>query len=608
MQQDAALLQEYLTECDELVQGLDQDLVRLETAPEDPDVLNRVFRAFHTIKGTSGFMGLTQIVELTHHAEDVLNLLRKGERKVNRRTMDVLLAVLDQLRRMLADLRNQTPKLYELGTLLGSLRQIQEGESANDRPMLGEILVAQKVITHAERAAVLEEAVTSERKLGEVLVEKKLASPSQVREALQQQAATPEPRAEGARTIRVDVAKLDALVNLVGELVLERNRLQQLQRDWSQMRIAAEKFTPAFTQSAARLSFLTEELQAASLRTRMVPIDMTFRRFPRLVRDLAISLGKEVDLEIHGEETELDKTVVEEIADPLMHLVRNALDHGIERPEERAAKGKPRKGTVRLEARQEGDHIIVQVSDDGAGIDPQRIAGKAVEKGLVTAERVRSMSAREILDLIFLPGFSTAEQVSDVSGRGVGMDVVRTNLERLNGVIEVHSEPGHGSLVTLRLPLTLAILPALLVEAEGDTYALPLRSVVEAIRVPAQEVHRVESSEVLRLRDRVIPLVRARSLFGSSETPAGPGEAASREAQLCAVIIGVGEKRVGLVVDRLIGQEETVIKPLGSYLRHIPGVAGATIGGDGRVRLILDPGAIAGASDDSALLLERTTA
>jgi two-component system chemotaxis sensor kinase CheA len=607
MQQDAALLQEYLTECDELVQGLDQDLVRLETAPEDPDVLNRVFRAFHTIKGTSGFMGLTQIVELTHHAEDVLNLLRKGERKVNRRTMDVLLAVLDQLRRMLADLRNQTPKLYELGTLLGSLRQIQEGQPGDDRPMLGEILVAQKVITHAEREAVLEEAVTSERKLGEVLVEKKLASPSQVREALQQQAAA-EPRAEGARTIRVDVAKLDALVNLVGELVLERNRLQQLQRDWTQQRVGAEKFAGAFAQSAARVSFLTEELQAASLRTRMVPIDMTFRRFPRLVRDLAISLGKEVDLEIRGEETELDKTVVEEIADPLMHLVRNALDHGIERPAERAAKGKPRKGTVRLEARQEGDHIIVQVSDDGAGIDPQRIARKAAEKGLVSAERARAMSAREILDLIFLPGFSTAEQVSDVSGRGVGMDVVRTNLERLNGVIEVQSEPGQGARVTLRLPLTLAILPALLVEAEGDTYALPLRSVIEAIRVPAREVHRVESSEVLRLRERVIPLVRARKLFGSGNGLAEEEEAGAGEAQLCAVIIGVGEKRVGLVVDRLVGQEETVIKPLGSYLKHIPGVAGATIGGDGRVRLILDPGAIAGASDDSALLLERTIA
>ncbi len=607
MLQDAGLLQDYLAECDELLQRLDQDLVSLETAPDDKEVLNRVFRAFHTIKGTSGFMGLTQIVELTHHAEDVLNLLRKGEGKINRRTMDVLLAVHDQLRRMIGDIRNQSPKLYELGTLLGSLKQIQEADATDDRPMLGEIMVAQKVITHAEREAALQEAVLHDRKLGEVLVEKQLASPSQIREALQQQAASAEPRAEAVRTIRVDVSKLDALINLVGEMVLERNRLHKLTHDFALQRIAAEKFESALGQSAARIDFLTDELQGASLRTRMVPIDMTFRRFPRLVRDVSIALGKEVELVITGEDTELDKTVVEEIADPLVHLVRNALDHGIERPEVREKRGKPRKGTVRLEARQEGDNILVQVSDDGGGIDLERVKQKAIEKGLATPERLRAMNQREVLDLIFLPGFSTAEQVSDVSGRGVGMDVVRTNLDRLNGVIEVESEAGLGSTVTLRLPLTLAILPALLVRAEQDVYALPLRSVMEAIRIPAKEVHRVESSEVLRLRDRVIPLVRAERMFGRAGA-AGNGNGHAPAEFLCVVVIGVGEKRVGLVVDELLGQEETVIKPLGSYLKHIPGVAGATIGGDGRVRLILDPGAVAGASDDSAALLERMNA
>ena len=609
MLQDAELLQDYLVECDELLQRLDQDLVSLETAPDEREVLNRVFRAFHTIKGTSGFMGLTQIVELTHHAEDVLNLLRKGGRTINRRTMDVLLAVLDQLRRMLADIRHQTPKVYELGTLLGSLRQIQETGAAEDRPMLGEIMVAQRVITHAERETALEEAVLNDRKLGEVLVERQLASPSQVREALQQQAAPAEPRAEAARTIRVEVAKLDTLVNLVGEMVLERNRLQQLTRDLALQRIAAEKFEATLGQSAARIDFLTDELQAATLRTRMVPIDMTLRRFPRLVRDVAFALGKEVELIIRGEDTELDKTVVEEIADPLVHLVRNALDHGIERPDLRVERGKPRKGTVRLEARQEGDHILVQVSDDGGGIDLERVKQKAIEKGLASAERVRGMNKREILDFIFLPGFSTAEQVSDVSGRGVGMDVVRTNLEKLNGVIELESEAGRGSMVTLRLPLTLAILPALLVRVESDIYALPLRSVMEAIRVPAREVHRVEHTEVLRLRERVVPLVRAERLFGRRQGSGnGNGNGHAANEMLCVVVIGVGEKRVGLVVDELLGQEETVIRPLGSYLKHIPGVAGATIGGDGRVRLILDPGAVAGASEDSAALLERMSA
>jgi len=597
MNQDAALLQEYLTECEELLQRLDQDLVALETAEDDQKILNRIFRAFHTIKGTSGFMGFTQIVELTHHAEDVLNLLRKGERKVTRRTMDVMLSVLDQLRHMQTDVRNGSSRIYELGPLLGNLRQLQEGQDTPPRPTVGEIMVAQRVITHEERSAALEQAVRTDRKLGEVLVENKLASESQVREALQQQAASLEARGS-ARTIRVDVTKLDALVNLVGELVLERNRLTQLQRDLANQRLTAEKFEAAFTQSTARLAFITEELQSASLKTRMVPIDMTFRRFPRLVRDVALSLGKEVDLIIRGEDTELDKTVVEEIADPLVHLVRNSLDHGVEAPAVREAQGKPRKGTVILEARQEGDHIIVQVSDDGAGIDPEKIGRKAVEKGLLSVERARDLSRRELMDLIFLPGFSTAEKVSDVSGRGVGMDVVRTNLERLNGVIELDSQPGRGTIVTLRLPLTLAILPALLVKVSQETYAVPLRSVLEAVHVRSNEVHVVEGCEILRLRDRVMPLQRLRRVFGVEGRDQGLDPAASPAAPgkdiLCVVVIAVGEKRYGLVVDELLGQEETVIKPLSSYLKKVPGLSGATIGGDGHVRLIIDPTGIAG--------------
>lgn len=596
LNQDAALLQEYLTECDELLQRLDQDLVALETAADDEKILNRIFRAFHTIKGTSGFMGFNQIVELTHHAEDVLNLLRKGERKVTRRAMDVLLSVLDQLRHMQNDVRNNTPRVYELGTLLGNLRQLQEG-AEDARPTVGEILVAQRVITHQERAAALQESVLADKKLGQVLVEQKLASESQVREALQQQAA-PDARTATSRTIRVDVTKLDALVNLVGELVLERNRLTQLQRDLDLRRISGDKFEDAFAQATARLTFITEELQSASLKTRMVPIDMTFRRFPRLTRDVSLSLGKEVDLIIRGEDTELDKTVVEEIADPLVHLLRNALDHGIELPDVREAHGKPRKGTVALEARQEGDHIIVQVSDDGAGIDPQKIGRKAVEKGLMQADRIQSMTRSEMLELVFLPGFSTAEKVSDVSGRGVGMDVVRTNIERLNGVIEIESEVGRGSKVTLRLPLTLAILPALLVQVSQETYAVPLRSVLEAVRVHPTELHMVEGSEILRLRDRVLPVQRLRRVFGVEGAAAGSAQESEKtsgsDEPLCIVVIAVGEKRYGLVVDALLGQEETVIKPLSSYLRKVPGLSGATIGGDGHVRLIIDPTGIAG--------------
>ncbi len=594
MANDAGLLREYLVECEELLQQLDQDLVALESAPASADLLNRIFRAVHTIKGTSGFMGFTPIVGLAHHAEDVLNLLRKGERKFTRRVMDLLLRSLDNFRHMMRDVRAGGLQTYALEDLFSALKALAQGQPEPDRPRLGEIMVVQNVINHQELSASLAEASQSvpPKKLGEVLVEKQLATENQVKEALDRQAGAPGAR-DSARTLRVDVAKIDDLVNLVGELVLERNRLLQLSRDFSAQAIPAEKFEAALTHSAARLSFITGELQTASLKTRMVPIDMVFRKFPRLVRDIARNLGKDVELLISGEHTELDKTVVEEIGDPLVHLVRNALDHAIEPAAVRLARGKPAAGVIRLSAQQEGEYIVISVSDDGAGIDPQRIVRKALEKGLVTEERLRSMTPQEILDLIFLPGFSTVEKVSDLSGRGVGMDVVRTNLKKLNGVATLESAVGVGTTVTLRLPLTLAILPALLVRVAEETYVLPLHSVVETLRVRPIEVHRIEDREVLRVRDSVIPLVRLRERFRLQQTQDGDGK-----GFLCVVIVVVGQRRIGLIVDQLLGQEETVIKPLDGSVGHIPGLAGATIGGDGRVRLILDPTAIARNRDE----------
>ena len=395
-----------------------------------------------------------------------------------------------------------------------------------------------------------------------------------------------------AQTMRVDVRKLDELINLVGELVLERNRLYQLSRELSMGRLEMQDLTEAFSQSTARLSFITEELQAAGLRARMVPIDTVFRKFPRLVRDVAHNLKKEVDLLVSGEDTELDKTMVEMIGDPLVHLVRNSLDHGLELPDVRESAGKPRKGTIRLEARQEGDQIIISVADDGAGIDPARIAKKAMEKGLVTADRLRTMTTREILDFVFLPGFSTAEKISDLSGRGVGMDVVRSNLTKLNGTIELESKLGAGTTVFLRLPLTLAILPVLLVEVGNEIYALPLRSVVETARIRATELHRFEGSELLHLRGETVPLLRLRQIFKVQYR-------ADEKGSDKVVILGIGEKRIALLVDNLIGQESTVIKPLGSYLHHCSGIAGATISGDGRVRLVLDPADLLASASNS---------
>jgi two-component system, chemotaxis family, sensor kinase CheA len=568
--QDVSLLQDFLTECDELLEQLNQDLVAIESSPEDNELLNRIFRAFHTIKGTSGFMGFRDIVAITHQAEDVLNLMRKGERKVTHRATDVFLNVLDQLRRMLDDVRQGAPREYELGELLGRVHQLMELDEPH-RPMLGEILVADGTISHAERREALQQAVETGQRLGQVLIEKQVATPDQIRESLEKQAVVTGDVREAARTIRVDVNKLDELVNLTGELVLERNRMAQLTRDFSVRRFSSEEFERLISESSSRLSFVTEELQAASLKTRMVPIDVVFRRFPRMIRDLSNSLGKEVSLVIRGGDTELDKTIVEEIADPIVHLIRNSLDHGIEPPSAREKAGKPRKGTMRLEARPEGDFIIVQIEDDGAGIDPERIATKAVEKGIVTFESVKAMTHREILDLIFLPGFSTAEKTSDISGRGVGMDVVRTNMKKLNGIVELDSEVGRGTKVTLKLSLTLAILPVLLVRVGEATYALPLRSVSEILRVDAHQIHEGDTGEMLHVRNQIIPVGRLATVLNLDRT------LIKSDARLRVVVIAIGERKLGLVVDDFLGQEETVIKPLGSQLGHVSGVAGSTI-------------------------------
>jgi len=585
MAQDASLITDFLTECDELLGQLDQDLIALEAAPQDADLVNRVFRAFHTVKGTSGFMGFKDVVSLTHQAEDLLNLMRKGERPVTRPAIDAFLSVLDQLRRMLNDIRLNTPKTYDISSLLGRLR-ILAAPPAPDRPMLGEILVVEGTISHSEQQEALQHSIATRQKFGQALIEKKLATPQQVDEALSKQAAANDVK-EVARTIRVDVNKLDDLVNLTGELVLERNRIAQICRDFTSHRYAEEVFQEALNASSRRLSLITEQLQQASLKTRMLPIDVVFRRFPRMVRDLANKLGKEVALEIRGEDTELDKTIVEEIADPLVHLIRNSLDHGLEEPAARQAAGKPKQGMLRLEARQEGDYILIQVSDDGKGIDARRVAAKAIEKGVVTARAAADMTEREMLDMIFLPGFSTAEKTSDISGRGVGMDVVRTNLKKLNGSVELDSAVGRGATVTLKLPLTLAILPVLLVKASGETYALPLRCVSEIVRVAVSDVHRSDSGEILRVRNQILPLGRVQRIFHHAVSNG------NEEGHLRIVVLSIAEKKLGLVVDEFLGQEETIVRPLSSQLGHLPGVAGGTITGEGNIRLILDPAGLA---------------
>jgi two-component system chemotaxis sensor kinase CheA len=582
--QDPAMISDFLVESEELLQGMDQDMVLLESTPNDDSLLNRIFRALHTIKGTSGFLGFEPLVRLGHQAEDVLNDLRRHEIPLTRHLMDVLLAVRDQIGRILADIRAGGLKTYDLEALLAELKAMRAATATESTSASAP--VENPLDTYVEASPAIPNAIPNEVPPPQIIEDtfgaKTDAAPTPPAQSI-------EPNADAAKTMRVDVRKLDEFINLVGELVLERNRLTRLASDAGLGRISGDELHAVLSQSTGRLSFITEELQTAGLKARMVPIDTVFRKFPRLVRDVARAVQKEVELVVRGEETEIDKTMVELIGDPLVHLIRNSLDHGLESPAARVAVGKKSQGCIRLEARPEGDQIVISVSDDGAGIDPNRILAKAIEKGLIAADRARHLSKKEILDFIFLPGFSTAEVVNDLSGRGVGMDVVRSNLKRMNGSIEIDSVPGKGTSVLLHLPLTLAILPVLLVQVAGDVYGLPMRSVIETSQMRPGDVHQVEGHEVLQLRGLTFPLLRLAAMFESQSDSSARSEK--------VVILSVGDKRLALAVDHLIGQESTVIKPLGSYLHNCAGIAGATIGGDGRVRLVLDPAGLVAHAD-----------
>lgn len=543
--QDRALLQEFITESEELLQGMDQDLIRLESDPQNPELLNRVFRALHSVKGTAGFFALEPIVRLGHKAEDLLTYLRRGQLELNRPIMDALLASRDLLGKMLIDLRHDGLREYPLEPVLALLEQAQSQTPAS--------------------AAVDPASVEAGTAAGRTVP----PAPADLH-----------PNSREAASMRVQVSKLDDLVDLIGELVLERNRLLQLMSENALRRSGSGGDSP-LCQSIERLSVVTEELQSAALKTRMVPMQTVFSKFPRLVRDLAQSLQKDVELVVAGEDTEIDKTLVESIGDPLVHLVRNALDHGIETPEMRQSAGKPRKGTIRLEAQQRADHILVTVVDDGKGIDTARVLEKAVEKKLVAPERTSSLSQRDILDFIFAPGFSTVQEATDLSGRGVGMDVVRSNLKKINGTVAIESALGFGTTVQLSLPLTLAILPVLLVQVGEELYALPLRAVVETCLFSPREVHAVETGEVICLRNQTLPLVRLHRAFACLK--------ASPERDQKIVVLSAANERIAVLVDKLVGQESTVVKPLNTYLNQNAGIVGASIAGNGEVRLVVDP-------------------
>jgi two-component system chemotaxis sensor kinase CheA len=576
--EDQELLEGFLTETTELLEKLDDDLVALEKSADDTELMNRIFRSIHTVKGASSFLGFDLLVKVTHRTEDVLNRLRKGELVVTPEIMDVILEAVDLVKVLVNDIKANDIQEREID---GTITRLEALMTQTAPPVAPAAPPPTEIPTDVSSNMAAAEGATSPME-SVVPTPEPVAAPRPASPPVA--AKTVKPQSEELSdntTVRIDVKRIDDLMNQVGELVLERNRMLQLDVDY-RSGANLDNFSEEFSKLAKRINFITSEVQMQVLKIRMIPVEKVFKIFPRIVRNIARDLGKEVELQVFGEETELDRSVVDEIGDPLTHLIRNALDHGIEMPEERAKAGKPRQGTVVLSANHEGNQIVISIKDDGKGMDPDRIAAKALDKGLVTQAQLAAMGTREILDLIFLPGFSTKEVTTDLSGRGVGMDVVRTNIKRLNGIIDIKNELGQGSQFLLRLPLTLAIIQSLLVEVEGEIYSIPLSAVFETLRVEGNEFHMVGGQEVMRLRDSVLPLVRLERLFGVQNQ--------GKEREACyVVIIGVAEKRLGVIVTRLLGQQEVAIKSLGKYLANLPGIAGSTILGDGRVALIVDP-------------------
>ncbi|MBB5737876.1 two-component system chemotaxis sensor kinase CheA [Xanthomonas arboricola] len=531
---------DFIVEAQEILDRLGEQLVSLEQAPDEADQLNAVFRGFHTLKGGAGFLAIKPMVELCHAAEETLGMARSGQAVLQAHHFDAAQQSLDYLQAMLDAMGSGEAVPHAPASLIAQF-------DAKSGPP------AVKAAPKAAAAA---------------------PAPDDAHGAAAPGAkAAPKAAAKGAdaeQTVRVDTKRLDAIVNLIGELVLSRNRLKTLRT-----RLRDEELDRA----VSTLDIATARLQTAVMRTRMQPVSKVFARFPKVARDVARTLSKEVELELIGAETELDRNLVEALADPLVHLVRNAIDHGIESPALREATGKPRSGHVRLSAQQEGDYVSIEIQDDGAGIDPERLREIARNKGLIDAEAAARLSTDECLHLIFMPGFSTKAEVTDISGRGVGMDVVQSRIRELSGQIQIQSELGRGSRFMIRVPLTLAILPTLLVQAGEAVYALPLARVVEVLHAPQTSLGWFDGRAVLDRRSHTLPLIDLRRWLGVP---------AEQPPLLTVVLLQAGETRFGLVVDQVRGREEVVIKPLPRALRGLPGYAGATLIGDGRMALILD--------------------
>ena len=630
------ILQDFLVESFELVEKLDEDLVELENTPEDLELLNGIFRVAHTVKGASSFLNFDVLTHLTHHMEDVLNKARHGELVITPDIMDVILESIDLMKALLETIRDTSADSgIDVAACVSRLDKITKGSEEVSTPKVEapveELTVVEEIVPQKDESsepdydnmspddleAEIEKLLQERQAEDRAKREAKIAAGESVLEAppepIKEDSSKPEPKEEPVveapvstpvvpttpkkeepkaatpakrtpaaveQTIRVDVKRLDHLMNLIGELVLAKNRLIKINDDVEE-RYEGEEFLEELNQVVSIVSLVTTDLQIAVMKTRMLPIGKVFNKFPRMIRDLSRELNKKIELEISGEDTELDKSIVEEIGDPLVHIIRNSCDHGVEIPEIRTTNGKDETGIIALKAYNEGNQIVIQIDDDGKGLDTNMLKNKSLEKGIITEKEADNMSDKEAFGLIFKPGFSTAAQVTNVSGRGVGMDVVKTNIEKLNGIIDIDSELGVGTSMKLKIPLTLAIIQALLVGVQEEYYAIPLASVLETVRISKDEIYTVEGRSVMRLREDVLSLVHIGDIFEVERILD-----ASEHAYV--VVLGLGTSKLGLIVDTLVGQEEIVIKSLGDYLKGIEGVAGATIRGDGGVTLIVD--------------------
>jgi two-component system chemotaxis sensor kinase CheA len=622
MTEAESLIKEFLVESYENLDQLDRDLVTLEKDPQNRERLGSIFRTIHTIKGTCGFFGFDKLQSVAHVGENLLSRLRDGLLLLNPEITSALLAMVDAVRLMLGRIESSGQEGDgDYSTLIAALTRLQEAAPA-EQPVVQVVekqvayagsnasvssepsvhVMEKQVVANAGSNAVTISAPATAIGIETVMDPRRVEAPVEPKapEAHDSNSAAKSPETGNASVsesnIRVDVGLLDKLMNLVGELVLARNQVLQFS--------ASQKDT-AFLSTTQRLNLITSELQEGVMKTRMQPIGNIWNRFPRVVRDLALACGKQVRVEMQGKETELDKTIIEAIKDPLTHVVRNSVDHGIETPEARIAKGKPVEGCLLLRAFHEGGQVNIEITDDGAGIDVERVKKKAVERGLISFDQAERMSEREAVQLIFLPGFSTAEKVTNVSGRGVGMDVVKTNIEKIGGTVDIQSLPGRGATLKIKIPLTLAIIPALIITNGNNRYAIPQVSLLELVRLEGEQIRKgiamIHGAPVYRLRGRLLPLVYLDRELKVLSVPAG-----TEQDVLNIVILQADERQFGLVVQRINDTEEIVVKPLSKQLKGIPVFAGSTIMGDGRVALILDVLGIAQRSGVVSEVRDRT--